>query len=191
MVQGSVDRIVAVSLLGRNLAGYYGLGISIVAVFALLPQSISRVLYPRINEKRGETCRDEDLFGIIVTPTRIVGSVLAAASGAAAVVMPSIYHMLPKYTPGLASGQILLLLCIFRLTTTNGVNFLVATNRQGRLCSFVIASLFVGIAASYASVKLRLGIEGLAASTGVSSLLLPRWSGFRYFGAWDSVSENN
>jgi hypothetical protein len=72
----------------------------------------------------------------------------------------------------LASGQILLLLCVFRLTTTNGVNFLIATNRQVRLCLFVIVSLCVGTAAAYASVRLGLGIEGLAASTGVSGLLL-------------------
>jgi O-antigen/teichoic acid export membrane protein len=142
-------------------------------VVALLPQSVSRVLYPRINEKLGETCCEKDLFRMIVIPTRIMGLVVAAAAGVAIIVMPVVYHrVLPKYLPGLASGQILVLLSIFRLTTANGVNFLIATNRQVLLCLFVIVSLCVGTIAAYASVKLGLGIEGLAASTGVSGLLL-------------------
>jgi O-antigen/teichoic acid export membrane protein len=173
LVQGSVDRLVSVSLLGKGPTGCYGLGISIIAAVALLPQSISRVLYPRINEKLGETCRERDLFRMIVIPTRIMGLVVAAMAGVAIIVMPVVYHrVLPKYLPGLASGQILVLLCIFRLTTANGVNFLIATNRQVRLCLFVIVSLCVGIAAAYASVRLGFGIEGLAASTGTSGLLL-------------------
>jgi O-antigen/teichoic acid export membrane protein len=173
LVQSSIDRLVSVSLLGKGPTGYYGLGISVVSMAALLPQSISRVLYPRINEKLSETCCERDLFRMIVIPTRIIALVLAATAGVAVIVMPVVYHrVLPKYLPGLASGQILLLLCVFRLTTTNGVNFLIATNRQVRLCLFVIVSLCVGTAAAYASVRLGLGIEGLAASTGVSGLLL-------------------
>lgn len=173
MVQSSVDRLVSVSLLGKVPTGYYGLGISIISAVALLPQSISRVLYPRINEKLGETGREKDLFRIILIPTRIIGLVIAAGAGVAVIVMPLVYRwLLPKYGPGLVSGQILVLLCIFRLSMTNGVNFLIATNKQLRLCFFVIASLCVGTAAAYASVKIGLGIEGLAASTGVSGLLL-------------------
>jgi len=173
MVQSSVDRLVSVSLLGKTPTGYYGLGISIVSMAALLPQSISRVLYPRINEKLGETGCEKDLFRMIVIPTRIIGLVLAATVGAAVIVMPVVYHrLLPRYLPGLASGQILVLLCIFRLSMTNGVNFLIATNKQVRLCFFVIVSLCVGTAAAYAAVRLGLGINGLAASTGVSGLIL-------------------
>ena len=181
MVQSSVDRLASVSLLGKGPTGWYGLGISIVSVVGLLPQSISRVLYPRINEKLGETGCEKDLFRMIVIPTRIIGLVLAATAGAAIIVMPIVYNrVLPKYLPGLASGQVLLLLCMFRLTTTTGVNFLIATNRQVRLCLFVIVGLCMGAAAAYVSVRLGLGIEGLAGSTGISGLLLS-------FLVWGSV----
>jgi O-antigen/teichoic acid export membrane protein len=172
MLQGSVDRLVSISLLGKVPTGYYGIGISIVSVILLLPQSISRVLYPRINEKLGETSREEDLFRIVVFPTRVLGLAIAGVIGVTVIFMPFVYHLIPKYLPGLAATQILLVLSFFRFSTANGVNFLIATNRQNWLCLLVLASTCIAVIASYGAVRLGFGIEGLAVSTCFSGLFL-------------------
>jgi O-antigen/teichoic acid export membrane protein len=197
MLQGSVDRLVSISLLGKVSTGYYGIGIAIVSVILLLPQSISRVFYPRINEKYGETSRADDLFRIVILPTRIMGLTLAGGIGVAVVIMPFVFHLLPKYLPGLAATQILLAISYFRFSVANGVNFLIATNRQSRLILLVLASLCVGVAAAYGAVKLGLGIEGLAASTCLSGLFLTLavWQsvfvgmGFGSLRRWEEISK--
>jgi O-antigen/teichoic acid export membrane protein len=172
IVQGSVDRLISIYLLGREQTGYYGLGISIVSVIYLLPQSISRVFYPRMNEKLGEISNEKELYRVTVFPTRMMGICLSGIIGIALIFMPIIYNMLPKYLPGLAAGQILLLVSMFRLIMTNGINFLNATNRQNRLCLMVFISLFVSVISSYSAVEVGYGLAGLAVSTGVSGLFL-------------------
>lgn len=172
MIQASVDRLVSISVLGKTPTGYYVLGISIVSIVMLFPQSISRVLYPKINEKLGATSQETDLFRIVMVPTRFMNLVFSGVVGVLVIFMPIAYHLLPKYLPGLVSGQILLLMCIFRLSLTNAINFLIANNRQYLICFFVIASLCVGFIASYGAARLGLGIDGLAASTCISGLLL-------------------
>lgn len=172
MLQGSVDRLVSISLLGTVPTGYYGIGLSIVSVMFLLPQSISKVLYPRINEKLGETAHKEDLYHIVILPTRILSLFLSGVIGVAVIFMPFVYHMLPKYVPGLVAGQILLVASVVRLTTVNGVNFLIATNRQNQLVLLVLSSLCVGVIAAYGAVRIGWSIEGLAVSTFISGAFL-------------------
>lgn len=182
MLQGSADRVVSISFLGKVPTGYYGIGISIVSVMFLLPKAISKVLYPRINEKLGETARVEDLFRIVILPTRILNLFLSGVIGIAVIFMPFVYHLVPKYLPGLAAGEILLVLSTIRLSTANGVNFLIATNKQKQLCLLGLGSLCIGVIAAYGAVWSGWGIEGLAVSTFVSD------SFFALF-MWRSVFE--
>lgn len=172
MIQASVDRLASIYFLGKESTGYYGLGVSIVTALVLLPGSISKVLYPRISEKLGEAASEKDLLRLVVLPTRILGLILPAAIGSIIIALPLVYRLLPKYLPGLASAQLLVLLSFFRLGIPTGVNFLIATNRQTVLCLFVSASLLVGGLTSYLAVRLGLGIEGIAISTGFSGLFL-------------------
>lgn len=165
MLQGSIDRLVSISLLGEVSTGYYGIGIAIVSVMFLLPSSISRVLYPSINQKLGEASREGDLYRIVIFPARSLSLIMAGVVGAAVILMPVVYQIVPKYIPGLAAGQILMALSVMRLSTVNGVNFLIATNRQKKLYLLVLGSLGVGLAAAYGAVRIGWGIEGLAAST--------------------------
>jgi O-antigen/teichoic acid export membrane protein len=172
MVQASVDRLVSIFFLGKESTGYYGLGVSLVSVMVLLPGSISRVLYPRISEKLGEAASEKELFRLVIVPSRFLGLALPAAIGSLVIVLPLVYRLLPKYLPGLASAQILVLLAFFRLGISNGVNFLIATNKQIVLCLYVLSSLFVGALTSYLAVRFGHGIDGIAVSTGISGLFL-------------------
>jgi len=172
MIQSSVDRLVSISFLGKEATGFYALGGSIVSVMSLLTASISKVLYPRISEKLGESASEKELFGLVIVPSRLLGLILPLAIGPMVIALPLIYRILPKYLPGLASAQILVLLAFFHLGISNGVNFMIVTNRQILLCLYVLASLCVGVSAAYFAVIFGFGIEGIALSTGISGLCL-------------------
>ncbi len=49
----SVDRVISIAMLGSTITGYYGLGGTIANLVVLIPYGISRVLFPKMNEKLG------------------------------------------------------------------------------------------------------------------------------------------
>lgn len=173
VVQSSADRFISMSMLGKVATGYYALGIAIISTLTLIPQAVSQVLYPRVNEKLGETSCEQDLMGLIVAPARALTLLLPLMVGILILISPIIYlKILPQYGPGLTSAQILLLGSFFVCQIRGGTNFLIATNRQNVLIGYVLLSLAVNILGSIALVKLRFNIEGIAISTSFSVALL-------------------
>jgi O-antigen/teichoic acid export membrane protein len=173
ILQTTVDRIVSITFLGKTATGYYGLSVALVSTIMLLPQVVSRVLYPKINMEVGANSSNDELFRLVIMPTRALSLILPLALGLLLIVSPVIYtQLLPKYLPGLACAQILIFFSFFRLTLANGANFLIATNRQKLLLSFVIISLVSGCTASILTIKAGFNINGIAVSTGLAGALL-------------------
>lgn len=173
IVQTSADRIISMSMLGKTATGYYGLGVALVSIIILLPQAVGQVLYPRVNEKLGECSRQQDLSGLVIEPARALSLLLPVMIGVLVLISPIIYNqVLPKYSNGLASAQILLLGSFFVCLIRTGTNFLIATNKQNILLRYFLLSLAVNIAGNITLVKLGLNIEGIAISTSISGALL-------------------
>ena len=173
MLRDSVDRIISISLLGKTDTGYYGLGISLVSVVVLLPEAIGRVLYPKVNERMGETSNDGELFDYIVLPARVLSLTLPLLIGLLILACPVIYQrILPKYHPGLLSAQILLLGSFFICIVRNAVNYLIATDRQQLLLQYVFVSLLCNVVLSVTAVQMGYYLEGIALSAAVSGFLL-------------------
>ncbi len=196
IIQASIDRVISMSMLGKTTTGYYALGVSILSIIILIPQAVNRVLFPKINEKVGENSNEKELFRIIIIPTQILNLILPLIIGILLPISPIIYYkILPKYGPGLASAQILLLWSFFRLMIGNGVNFLIAKNKQNLLVGYVVISLICNVAVSIVLVKYGFNIEGIALSTGVSGALLASliWKsvfkhmGYSIFNQWKEI----
>lgn len=171
--QSSVDRLVSASFLGKEMTGYYCLGISFVSMLALIPGAVSRVLYPKINEGIGKNLSSEKLSTLIILPVRTLSLIIPALVGGLVIIIPTIYNLLfKKYFSGLYSAQLLFLGFFFGGLIGNGANYLIAKNKQNILFMFVLISLVANAVSAIYFIYLGLGIQGVAFSTSLASALL-------------------
>lgn len=171
--QSSVDRLVSSAMLGQIQTGYYGLGISIVSMIVLVPHAVNRVLYPKINEKVGQGSASADLSKIVLFPARVFGIILPLFTGSLVIISPVVYtYIFPKYLPGLASAQILILGFFFMGLIGNGINFLMAKNKQNQMLFVVMACVAINFISALLLVKFGLNIAGIALGTGISAAVL-------------------
>lgn len=172
-LQSSVDRVMSVSFLGKEMTGYYGLGISIVSMLVIIPGSVNRVLYPKISEGLGKNKNVKQLSSLIISPVRILSIFIPVLVGVLIILLPTLYMLIfPKYIPGLQSAQLLLLSFFFAGLIGNGANYLIAKNKQNILFGFVVLSLIANAACAMYFISLGLSIVGVALSTGIAATVL-------------------
>jgi O-antigen/teichoic acid export membrane protein len=171
--QTSVDRIVASYFLGAAATGHYGLGLSIVSAILIIPQAVNRVLYPRINEGVGKQAGREEMAAVIIVPLRMLSVVLPFLVGLCVLIVPFVYETeFPRYMPGMESAVILLLGVIFIGVTGNGVNYLIAEDKQYYLLVLVVINILLNMALSISLVHVGLSITGIAISTVITTGML-------------------
>jgi len=173
MIQSSADRVISISLLGKIATGFYGLGVAIVAIITLLPSAVSRVLYPKVSEGVGRQMAGKDMARLVVDPAFALSLTIPLLVGTILIFLPSIYHYIfPRYLPGLASAQILLLGSFFLCLIRTGINYLISIDKQFLLIRHVLISLIFNIVGNITLVKLGFYIEGIALSTGIAGAML-------------------
>jgi O-antigen/teichoic acid export membrane protein len=165
--------MVSMSMLGKTQTGYYGLGSNIIGMLILIPQVVSRVLYPRINEGVGKSLSKQDIATLVIIPARALTLLLPLLAGILILAAPPLYvHVFPKYLPGLISAQILLFGAFFTCMISNGANYLIAHNRQNVILAYAVVSLAINIAGNIFLINYGLGINGIAISASFSGALL-------------------
>jgi O-antigen/teichoic acid export membrane protein len=173
IIQSTADRLISIAMLGEEATGFYGLGLSLVSLLVLLPITLSRVLYPKVSEKTGQTSEPHALRRLIVIPSQALSVLIPAAIGLLVIAAPIVYkQLLPKYGPGLASAQILLLGSFFICIVRTGMNYLIAVNRQHTIVKYVLVCMAINIVGNIVLVKSGFGIEGIALGSSVSSCIL-------------------
>jgi O-antigen/teichoic acid export membrane protein len=178
MIQTTVDRIVSMYMLGPIATGLYGVGMSLATAYLILPDAIGQVLYPSINEKYGQTGKSEDLIPLVVDPARIMALVLPFLTCMFVVFLPLVFaYVVPKYLPGLAATQILIIGALFSGLMRSGVNFLISVGKQRLLLLLILGSILGNALGNVVLVKIGLGIVGIALSTAFwsSCLSLAIW----------------
>lgn len=171
-LQTTAGSVISVSMLGKEEAGYYGLGGSLISMLILIPMAVGQVLYPKVSEGLGRSIGNDDMTLLVITPAQALSLILPVATGVLILLLPTIYHMVfPKYVSGLLSAQILLLGAFFMCLVRTGANFLIASGEQKQLIKYVSISLVAVIAFNISLVKLGLNIEGIALGTAFSGVL--------------------
>ena len=146
IIQTTVDRVVAMAMLGEAQTGYYGIGMSLTAAYLLLPEAINQVLYPSVNEKYGETSRATDLIPLVLDPARIMSLVLPFLASGFVLLLPLVFaFVVPKYIPGLPAAQILMVGALFSGLTRGGANLLISVNKQRILLVLVLGSTILNL----------------------------------------------
>jgi O-antigen/teichoic acid export membrane protein len=170
MIQTTVDRIVSMAMLGEAPTGYYGIGMSIAAMFLLLPDAINQVLYPHINETYGRTKDRRKLAALVVDPARIIALALPLFACLSMLTLPLVFTVIvPRYMPGLATAQILIVSALYAALTKGGTNLLISIDRQWSVLGNIAACIAINLCGNVVLVRLGLGIEGIAISTAVAS----------------------
>jgi O-antigen/teichoic acid export membrane protein len=170
---GSVDRVVLGGMLGAESVGYFGLGISVAGLLALVPMVVGRVLYPKVNRQFGSNPDSDSMRQMVIAPTLALSTLLVNLQAVLIVVMPLLYTwVLPKYLPGLLAGQILVLGSFYGCLLRNGANYLIAANQQRRFLIYIVLTLASTVFFDVALVKVGFGIEGVALGTSLAGLLL-------------------
>jgi len=173
MIQTTVDRAVAMAMLGDAATGYYGIGMSIAATFLLLPDAINQVLYPRVSELYGRTQDARHLSPLVVDPARMISLALPLFACLSMLVLPLVFDFIvPQYLPGLGAAQILIVAALYSALTKGGANLLISVDRQWRVLAYLLASIALNLCGNVLFVRLGLGIEGIAASTAIATSFL-------------------
>ena len=170
---GSVDRLVSAYFLGKTATGYYGLGLSFVTLILQISMSVNRVFYPKISESIGKGFDKQSLSKLVIIPAQILSLIVPVIMGVLVLMLPFIYqNFFPKYIPGIISAQIILLGSFFLCLAGNGVNFLIAHNRQSILLLIVLISTFFNVLCAIFLIKIGFNIEGIAISTVTATAIL-------------------
>lgn len=171
MVQSSISRILSMQFLGKISTGYLGLGIGIVSVLILIPQTVGRVLYPKINEELGKSDTN-NIDKFVVLPAKLISLIVALALGIMVILTPwLITSYFVKYKPAVSCTLLLLLGGYFLSMNQNGINYLVAANKQKIMLYYVIATLLLNSTICLLLIKLNFGIIGIALGTDISSIV--------------------
>ncbi len=105
----TMDRVALLRFGGVESVGFYSLAISASSAFAVLPQSISHYVYPRMSSRYGQTNDPRALWGMAWRTTLIVAGVMIPIAVVGAVLLPWVVPILfPKYVPGTSAAQIAL-----------------------------------------------------------------------------------
>lgn len=178
----SVGRVTSISCLGNTAAGFYGVGSSLAMLFAIVPNMIGRVFYPRVNAQIGARADVREIKKSVVVPTSAITLILPFAQVVVFYMLPIVYtYFLPKYRQGLAAAQILILGAFFVGLIRNGANYLIAADKQMHLMKYVFISVLVNAGGSYLLATHGYGINGVAVAACFASGLLASLIWLRVF----------
>jgi O-antigen/teichoic acid export membrane protein len=162
ILQNSVDRVVLGSLIGPTAVGHYGLGLSVAGLLAVVPMALARVLYPQVNRAFGKVTDVESMKRLLANMQLLILALL-----------PFLYNrVLPKYGPGLAAGQVLVIGTFFICLLRNGANYLIAINEQRAFLKYVLITLIVNLAADICLINMGFGLSGVAFGTSLAGFIL-------------------
>src|SRR6516164_3733961 len=94
----TVGRMTSISFLGNTQTGYYGAASSMAMLFSLVPNTIGRVFYPRVNAQIGGKAGLQGIRQSVVVPTTAIALLLPMVQVVIFYLLPVVYYdFLPKY----------------------------------------------------------------------------------------------
>lgn len=160
------DRVVTISLLGAEATGYYFFGVTLASTLQILPEALSQVMNPRLNERMGESGDPRVIADQVWGIGRMLSWILPLCFGVLAIFVQPLYETLfPKYVEGITAGRILVMAASIVAFIPLGTSFLVAIHEQKKLMVVIPISLAFNLAANYTLVKAGYGIGGVSVVT--------------------------
>lgn len=163
----TVDRILILKFLSVKELGYYALGLMLVGILQKLPESIGEVMYPRVNEKWGQTGSVASLENYACVPAKLLSMIMPLGIGVLIIILPIVTDLLlPKYKDGVLAAQILVVGVGIR-----GINILITINKQNLYLAMQTIGLIINVGLGFTFLNLGFGINGVAAATVISYVI--------------------
>jgi O-antigen/teichoic acid export membrane protein len=162
-----LDRIIILRYLGFEMLGYYGLAVMALTFLLYAPDSVTYVLYPRLQKDYAASGGDPNAIRERIEKVLRASSVLVPALAATAFLFanPVVQVLLPKFAPGVPALRVL---CFGAVGLAFG-NFasvvLMTVGRQTLLIPGALLSVVAGAGFDLLAIKLGFGITGVAWAT--------------------------
>lgn len=165
----SVDRFVILRFLNWEAMGYYGLALTFFGLVQFIPEAVSTVLNPQLNEAYGRSKDPADLRRLLWTGSLTLSLVLSPIVALACVTLAyPVRLLLPAYTPAIPVAQILLIGAHFWGTARVTEFFFIAIHRQNLVIWLQGAGLVLNVIASAGLVLAGYGLAGVAVGTALA-----------------------
>lgn len=167
----NIDKIVIFFILGSQNTGYYGLAAFISLIIMYIPQVISNVLYPRMNQKYGRTKKKSSIQEYYSRPMALLTHLMPVFLGLIILNTDWILKLfLPEYEPAARTIQILTAGLFFVTTTKIPTDILIVFNKQKKVMKINLIILAIGLIIDLALVQF--GIEAVAIGTASTFFIL-------------------
>jgi len=165
----SIDSLIVGKFAGITALGYYNLASIICLAVWNAPNGFSAVMFPRYQERLGQTNNVAALRGYTLLPIfAFAGACLPAFIGTAWLVLPAVIsRLLPAFQPSVKTGEELLLGTYFLCLTPMPIQFAITTGRFTRLICTLFGSLLIAGAGDYLVLRNGYGIQGVALWTSI------------------------
>ncbi|MBU2552538.1 MAG: oligosaccharide flippase family protein [Proteobacteria bacterium] len=167
----STDRFIIALYLTKRELGYYGIAIMFFGFLMQIPGSAREVMEPRLMEDLSRGDEDDSLREYFFKPLINTAFYIPFLIGGVVFITPVfVRFVLPRYSPGVPSTQILALGGYYLALAYIARGILVAKNLQMKAVGLLALSVVLNVGLSVLLVRLGYGIEGVAAGSSLSFL---------------------
>jgi O-antigen/teichoic acid export membrane protein len=156
---------------GLETAGAYSVVPIICQGFFYLPNTLALVMFPRFQERYGETQTAASLRRFVEIPLHVLGDVLLAAVLVLMVALPPmITAYFPDYAGSIAPLPVMLVATYFLCLSPPAGQFLLTIDKQVQLLFIAVPAMCLALGAGYAGAAS--GLVGVAAGIMAASFAL-------------------
>jgi len=168
----NVDKFIVISMLGKTMAGYYGLAAFISSMVSYISYSISTVLLPRMMYKYGKTGEAKDIEMYFIKPMIILTGFIPIILGIIYINIDIVVKLfLPQYLPSITVLHILIISLFFSTIWGIPTNLLIALNKQKMFMVITAVVLLFIIILDIVIIKMGFGMNGIAVATTLMFLI--------------------
>ena len=172
----TLDRIIISYYLGSEQVGYYAIAIMIGTFLLEIPSVSLEIIEPKLMENMNVNSNENNLKEYFFTPLINTAYFMPFMLGAGIIVLPFLIPLLlPRYTPGILSAQIIILGSYFFSLSILMRGIIVANGWQLKASVLTGSILPISMFLSILLLKLGLGIEGVAIGSSISYFILFIW----------------
>ncbi len=162
----NIDKFIVIAMLGKTMAGYYGLAAFISSMVSYISYSISTVLLPRMMYKYGKTRDLKNIEMYFTKPMIILTGFIPIILGIIYINIDIVVKLfLPQYLPSTTVLHILIVSLFFSTIWGIPTNLLIALNKQKMFMYITAGVLLFSILLDIAIIRMGFGMNGVAIST--------------------------
>lgn len=162
----NIDKFIVIAMLGKTMAGYYGLAAFISSMVSYISYSISTVLLPRMMYKYGKTGDPKNIEMYFTKPMIILTGFIPIILGIIYINIDIVVKLfLPQYLPSITVLHILIVSLFFSTIWGIPTNLLIALNKQKMFMYITAVVLLCSIFLDIVIIRMGFGMNGVAIST--------------------------